>query len=111
MVEWDWPQEPRRQRRRRPPPILEGEILEPEQESRVHRVTIEHVHHQRRSASPQRIVVIAALCVLALIMLRSPGGLLMLAVIVPPIVWKTIATMVAIVAFVAWRQRCAGRPF
>jgi hypothetical protein len=46
---WDWPPEPQRQRRR-PPPVLEGEILTPEEPtpSPIHRVevTVHRRQHQ-----------------------------------------------------------------
>ena len=85
---------------------------EPEQpEPRIHRVTIEHRHVHHRSASPQRLVIIVALFVLGVICLRSPGGLLMLAVLVPSTVWLVIAVMVVVMAVAAWRAKRRGLPF
>ena len=83
----------RRRRRRRQPLPLEGEILRPEPERTVH-----IVHHNRSSAgiSPQRIVIIAAFVILALVLLRSPGALIMLAVLIPSWLWLSSAVVIAV---------------
>jgi hypothetical protein len=93
---WDWPEEPR-QRRRRPPPILEGEIIEPQSEPRIHRVTVEHRHVDRRrqGIGPQRVVIVVAFAILALILVRSPGALILLGAIIPHWVWVTLGVIVA----------------
>ena len=59
-VEWDFDNPKHWQRRRRPPPILDGEILEPEVEPEQPRIRVEVTHRyqppQRRSAPPPWIV-------------------------------------------------------
>jgi hypothetical protein len=87
---------------------LEGEILEPEQEQPTVRID---VHHHRSGIRPQHLVIGAALVILALILFRSPGALILLVVLVPRVMWLTIAVMVVIVAIVAWRAHRAGLPF
>jgi hypothetical protein len=113
--EWDFPatMRARRGRRRRSPgheSIPEIEILppEPEPSPRVHRIDIVH---RRRSPSPQRIVIIAAFAVLALILLRSPGALILLAVIIPAWFWVALGVIVATLVIASIRERSRGRPF
>jgi hypothetical protein len=108
---WDFDNPAHRQRRRRQPPILEGEIIEPQSEPRVHRVTVEHVYHRREGISPQRIVIVAAFAILALVLLRSPGALIMLAVLIPSWLWLAAAFIVAVLVIASIRERNAGRKF
>jgi hypothetical protein len=96
------------QRRRRPPPPLDGEILELEPTPRTHRVEIVR---RRQGPTPQRIVIVAAFAVFALILLRSPFGLLMLAVLIPANLWIAMAVTVAALAIIAIHQRRRGHPF
>jgi len=94
---WDWPPEPEHFER--------VEILPPRQPR------IEVTIRRRRSDLPQRLILTAAIVVVGLIFLRSPGALLLLAVMVGP---STIAALVfggLIVAIAAIWERRAGRPF
>jgi hypothetical protein len=98
-LEWDIDNPKHRQRRRRrPPPPIEGEVLEPEPTAVIHRVEIVH-HHRRQGPAPQRIVVVVALCVLAFILLRSPGALIMLAVLIPGHFWIALGVVIAALVF------------
>jgi hypothetical protein len=94
---WDWPEEPRRGRRR-PPPVLEGKILKPEIEvlpgPHIHHVEIVH-HHRRQGPTPQRVVIIAAFAILALVLLRSAGALILLGALTPGFVWKALVIIIA----------------
>jgi hypothetical protein len=104
-VEWDIDNRAHRQRRRPRPRV---EILEPLSEQSTIRVDIRH--HHSGHILPQHLIIVAALLFLAVIMIRSPGALLLLAVIG----WKFVAAfaiMAAIVSIVAYRERRAGRPF
>jgi hypothetical protein len=102
--EWDWPQEPRRRSRR--PKV---EILEPEPTPRVQRVEI--IHHHRSRATLPHIVTIGSAILAALILLRAPTAILMMAVLVPPKVWIACGLAVALLVIIAIRERLAGRPF
>ena len=79
-VEWDaFPDPPKG--RRKPRATIEVLDPEPEPTPRVHRVTVDHVYHRRSSEGicPQRIVIVVAFAVLALVLLRSPGAFILLA--------------------------------
>jgi len=89
--EWDWPQEKRSRR----PRIETVEILPPQQPERTARLDIHH-HHRREGIGPQRIVIVVAFIILALIMVRSPGALILLGAIIPVIAWKVAAVVGAI---------------
>jgi hypothetical protein len=56
-------------------------------------------------------VIVAALWILALILLRSPAALLMLAVLTPSWVWLAIGVTIAVLAIAAINERRHGRPF
>lgn len=102
-TEWDFDNPAHRQHRR--PRI---ETLEPQSERATIRVDIHH--HRSGHILPQHLIIVAALLFLAVIMIRSPGALLLLAVIG----WKFVAAfaiMAAILSIVAYRERRAGRPF
>jgi hypothetical protein len=89
-------------------------VLDPGPEQPEPRIRVEvhhHDHRRRHGPTPQRIVVVVAMVVLGLILLRSPFGLLMLAVLIPPIMWIIFAVMLAVVAIVALREHLAGRKF
>jgi hypothetical protein len=107
-LEWDYDNPKHRQSRRRPHPPLEGEILEPQSESepRIH-VNV-NVHH-RRSGNLPRFVIVGALLILAVIMLRSPGALILLGALIPSTVWIALAIIIAILVLVSIRERLAGR--
>jgi hypothetical protein len=106
-IDFDNPVHWKRQRRR-PPPPLEGEILTPEPEQ----PTVHVVHHYRRHGpTPQRLVIIAAFAVLALVLLRSPGALVLLAVMIPSWVWLALGVIVAVLVLVSVREHRAGRDF
>ena len=112
-LEWDYDNPKHRSRRRRQLLPLEGEVLgpEPEVEPRIH-VTVEHRHvNQRQPNILPRLVTIAAFVVLALILVRSPGALIMLAVLIPGHFWIAVAVVVAVLVIIAWRERRAGRDF
>ena len=108
FLEYDFDNPAHRQRRRRQPLPLEGEILEPEPEQ----PTVHVVHHYRRHGpTPQRIVIIAAFAILALVLLRSPGALVLLAVMIPSWVWLALGVIVAVLVLVSIREHRAGRHF
>jgi len=89
--EWDWPPEPEHFER--------VEILPPRQ--RRIEVTIRH----RRSDLPQRLILTAAIVVVALILLRSPGALLMLAVLIGPSAISAVTFGLSVAAVVTiWRR-------
>jgi hypothetical protein len=103
---WDWPEEPRKRSRR--PRIERVEILPPRQpEQRIH----VNVNVRRRPNIMPRAVTIAAMIVLALILVRSPGALIMLAVIIPAWFWLAVGVIIAVLTIVAIRERLAGRNF
>jgi hypothetical protein len=115
-LEWDYDNPKHRQRRRRPPPILEGEILEPEPSPRI-RVEVTHRTYQPRrqhSAIPPWLV---ALLIVAALMWWAPLGTIILIAIVSisiaahPTIGVAIAIFVVLVVGIAWRQRRLGRPF
>jgi hypothetical protein len=91
---WDWPPEPEKRSRR--PQI---EVLPPESEPRIHRVEVRHVDHRSAGISPQRVIIVVAFAVLALILVRSPGALILLGAIVPHWVWVTLGVVVAALVF------------
>lgn len=117
--EWDFPptMRPRRGRRRRPPPILEGEILEPELEREPHiRVSVEHRHvnHRQRQQIPPWLIV---LLIIAVVMWISPfgavvalvmGGILLTA---HPTVAIAIGAAIAVLVVASIANRRTGRPF
>src|ERR1700730_14050262 len=112
-IDFDNPVHWKRQRRR-PPPILEGEILTPESEPRIHRVEIVHHHRRNISASgpsPQRIVIVVAFVILGLILFRSPGALILLAVIIPAWFWLAAGVTVAVLVIASIRNHLSGNPF
>src|SRR4051794_37987668 len=90
--EHDWP--PTMRPRRRRPRIETMEILPPRQPEHHVRVTIT-TEHRRHNMLPQRLVIVAAMLILAMILLRSPFGLLMLAVLVPPTFWIAVGVTIA----------------
>jgi hypothetical protein len=94
--EWDWPEEPRRRPR--------IEVLPPEPDEV--RITVTH----RRDNSAQRWVIAAAVFVLALILLRSPIVLILLAGMAIEN-FAAVAFVAIIIVVAAWRQHRAGRPF
>jgi hypothetical protein len=109
-LEWDIDNPKHRQRRPRQPPPLDGEVLEPEP-----RIRVEVVHrHQppRRSIAPQ-MVTIAALVVLVLILFRSPGALILLAVLLTaqPMLAVAIGGTIAVLIVAALWEWRHGRPF
>ena len=117
--EHDWPptMRPRRGRRRRPPPILEGEILEPELEREPHiRVSVEHRHvnHRQRQQIPPWLV---ALLIVAAVMWISPFGAVIALVMISifltehPTVAVAIGGAIALVIAIALREKWHGRPF
>jgi hypothetical protein len=106
-LEWDFDNpKHHRQRRRHPRPPLEGEILTPDSERQTIRIDV----HHHSSILPQAAIV-GAFVVVALILVRSPGALIMLAVLVPPKVWIVCGLAAAILVIIAIRERLAGRPF
>jgi hypothetical protein len=108
-LEYDFDNPAHKRGRRRPPPIMEGEILEPESTPHI-RVEVTHHDPRRHQILPQHLIIVAALLFLTVIMIRSPGALLMLAVIG----WKFLAAfaiLAAILAIVAYREWRRGRPF
>lgn len=103
-TEWDYDNPAHRQRRRSRPEV---EIMEPDEPRRAHvEITIRH-----RRPNIRRLVIIAALVMLALILVRSPLALLMLAVLVGPQIIATGLFVALVLAIVAWREHRAGRPF
>ena len=111
-VEWDaFPDPPKG--RRKPRATIEVLDPEPEPTPRVHRVTVDHVYHRRSSEGicPQRIVIVVAFAVLALVLLRSPGAFILLAALIPSSFWLALAVIVAVLAIVAVNERVKGRPF
>jgi hypothetical protein len=74
---WDWPPEHGR--------FKKVEILPPRQPR------IEVTIRKQRNNLPQRLLVVAAVAFLAVVLFRSPGGLLVLAALVGP---STIAALV-----------------
>jgi hypothetical protein len=105
--EWDYPPTMRPRRKAR---IETVEILPPRQPERTVRIDVHH-HHRSGGISPQRIIVVAAFAVLGLILLRSPGALIMLAVLIPPTVWIACGLTVVLLAIIGIRERVAGRNF
>lgn len=114
-LEWDFDNPKHRQRRRRPSPPLEGEVLGPEPEvdrtPRIHHVEVVHHHQRHHGPTPQRLVIIAAFAVLALILVRSPGALILLAVIIPSWFWLAAGVTVAVLVIAHIRNHRAARPF
>jgi hypothetical protein len=105
-VEWDaFPDPPKRRRKQKR--IVE--VLEPEREQPTIRVDIRH--HRSGRTLPQHLVIVAALLILAVIMLRSPGAMILLDALIPSTVLIAFAIIVAILAIVAFREHLAGRPF
>jgi hypothetical protein len=49
--------------------------------------------------------------VLALILLRSPGALILLAVLIPAWFWGALGVIVATLIIASIRERSRGRPF
>jgi len=95
--EWDWPPEPEH--------FEQVEILPPRQPR------IEVTIRRRRSDLPQRLIITAAIIFAAVVLLRSPGGLLVFAALVGP---STIAALIfgaVLVTITAIWERRAGRPF
>jgi hypothetical protein len=109
-LEWDY-DNPKHPRRRQPStPVLEGEGL-PQQDEQP-RVRVEVIHHHRHHGpTPQRIVIIAAFVILALILFRSPGALILLAALIPGHFWIACGVIVATLAIIAINERLRGRPF
>ena len=110
MLEYDFDNPAHRRRHRRPPPILEGEILTPESEPRIHRVDI---RHHRNGHIPQMIIA-GALLFLVLRFLPYFGIGLLIAVallIAYPIVGIVAGVTVAALVIIATLERRAGRPF
>jgi hypothetical protein len=92
-VEWDaFPDPPKR---RRKPRIETVEILPPRQPERTARLDIHH-HHRREGIGPQRLLIIVALVALAILVVRSPGALILISAIIPVIAWKVAAVVGAI---------------
>jgi hypothetical protein len=48
---------------------------------------------------------------LVMVLFRFPFGLLMLAVLVPPVIWAATGITIAVLAIIALRERWHGRPF
>jgi len=92
--EWDWPPEDERFER--------VEILPPRQPR------IEITVRRRRSDLPQRLILTAAIVVVALIFLRSPGALLLLAVMAGPQIAAIVFGLSVAAVVTIWRRR---RPF
>jgi hypothetical protein len=110
-IDFDNPVHWKRQRRR-PPPILEGEILTPEPEPRVHRVEIVHMH--RSSGYVPQLIIAGALLFLVLRFLPQLGIGLLIAValmVAYPIVGIAFGVIVATLAIIAFREHRSGRPF
>ncbi len=111
FLEHDFDNPVHRQRRRRLSPILEGEILEPQSEpERRIRVTIA-TERRRHNTLPQQVVIFVAFFVLALIAFRSPGALILLAVLIPNTIWIALGVVVGALVLISIRERLAGRDF
>jgi len=94
-VEWDaFPDPPKR--RRKQERIVE--ILSPRQPEPTVRIDVHH-HRRERVNSPQRFVILCACLIVAAIVLRSPGALILLAVIIPAWIWVTLGVIVAALVF------------
>jgi hypothetical protein len=109
-IDFDNPVHWKRQRRR-PPPPLEGEILTPESEPRIHRVEIVHNH---RSGHVPQLIIAGALLFLVLRFLPQLGIGLLIAValmVAYPIVGIAFGVIVATLAIIAIRNHRSGRPF
>ena len=91
---WDWPPEPEHFER--------VEILPPRQPR------IEVTIRRRRSDLPQRLILTAAIVVVAWIFLRSPLALLLLAVMAGPQIAAIVFGLSVAAIVTIWRRR---RPF
>jgi hypothetical protein len=114
-LEWDYDNPKHRQRRS--PPILEGEILTPEEEPTPRiRIKVTHRYSLRRQHNtiPPWLI---ALLIIAALMWVSPFGavvaIVMASVLIAshPAIAFVIGGMIALVAIAAIRERRAGRPF
>ena len=106
-MEWDFPPT---MRPRRKPRIETVEILPPRQPERTVRLDV-NVRHRSSGINPQHVVIAVALFILLLVLFRSPGGLLMLAVLVPPVIWLAMAVTVAVLVIANIRNHRSGKPF
>jgi hypothetical protein len=91
--EWDWPPEHKHFER--------VEVLPPRQPQID--ITIRH-----RYDLPQRLILTAAIVVVALLLLRSPGALLLLAVMAGPQIAAIVFGLSVAAVVTIWRRR---RPF
>jgi hypothetical protein len=105
FLEYDF-DNPAHRRRSRP----QVEIMEPDDEPRrAHHVEIT-IRRQRPGI--QRVIVTAAMIVLALILIRSgPAAVLMLSALIGLKAIGAAAVTLIIVALIAWREHRAGRSF
>ena len=107
-VEWDaFPDPPKRSRR---PRIEAVEILPPRQPDRTVRLDVHH-HHRSGGINPHRLVVIAAFAVLGLVLIRSPGALILIGALIPHWIWLALGVTVAVLIIANIRNHRSGRPW